>query len=153
MEMKMKRVIFSITLLGALFLLGGFFTPGEVYDDFPKVTNKAFKVGEKLTFNVNYGFVTAGIATMQIPAKKKVAGRDTYNVLFQVNSVPSFDGVFKVRDRYESYLDVEGLFHGDLNSTLKKVVLPKTIQLFLIIEPEKRKHLMVTTNSPNIHTI
>lgn len=130
MEMKMKRVIFSITLLGALFLLGGFFTPGEVYDDFPKVTNKAFKVGEKLTFNVNYGFVTAGIATMQIPAKKKVAGRDTYNVLFQVNSVPSFDGVFKVRDRYESYLDVEGLFPWRFEQHIKEGSFTKDYSAF-----------------------
>ena len=40
-------------------------------DNFRKLDNKAFKEGEKLTFNVNYGFVTAGIATMEIDGYKK----------------------------------------------------------------------------------
>lgn len=79
-------------------------------EDFRKLENKAFKVGETLTFEVKYGFVTAGIATMSIPKIKRISGRDAYNVTFEVNSVPSFDWIYKVRDRYESYIDVEGLF-------------------------------------------
>jgi len=79
-------------------------------DNFRKVENNAFKVGEKLTFDVKYGFVTAGIATFEIPRIKKMSGRDTYQVTFEVNTVPSFDWMYKVRDRYETYLDVEGLF-------------------------------------------
>jgi len=79
-------------------------------DEFRKVENKAFRAGEKLTFDVKYGFVTAGVAVMSVPRTKKISGRDAYNVMFEVNSVPSFDWVFKVRDKYETYLDVEGLF-------------------------------------------
>ena len=79
-------------------------------DNFRKIKNDAFTVGEKLTFNVKYGFVTAGIAVMEIPKIKKIAGRDTYHVTFSVNSLPSFDPFYKVRDRYETYLDVESLF-------------------------------------------
>ena len=30
--------------------------------------------------------------------------------MFEVNSVPSFDWFYKVRDRYETYVDVEGIF-------------------------------------------
>lgn len=78
--------------------------------EFRKLENNAFKEGEKLTFEVKYGFVTAGIAEMAIPKIKKLAGRDVYNVTFHVNTVPAFDPFFKVRDRYETYLDVEGLF-------------------------------------------
>ncbi len=78
--------------------------------EFRKLENKAFKQGEKLTFDVKYGFVTAGVATMQIPSIKRISGRNAYHILFEVNSVPSFDWIYKVRDRYESYLDVEGLF-------------------------------------------
>jgi hypothetical protein len=78
--------------------------------EFRKLENKAFKQGEKLTFDVKYGFVTAGVATMQIPSIKRISGRNAYHVLFEVSSVPSFDWIYKVRDRYESYLDVEGLF-------------------------------------------
>ncbi|HPN37623.1 MAG TPA: DUF3108 domain-containing protein [Melioribacteraceae bacterium] len=77
---------------------------------FRKLENKAFKEGEKLTFDVKYGFVTAGIAVMQIPKIKKISGRDAYHVTFSVNTVPTFDSFYKVRDRYETYLDKEGLF-------------------------------------------
>ncbi len=79
-------------------------------EEFRTVENKAFKEGEKLTFDLNYGFVTAGIAVMEIPRIKKISGRNAYHINFEVNSVPSFDMFYKVRDRYESYLDVEGLF-------------------------------------------
>jgi hypothetical protein len=78
--------------------------------EFRKIENKAFKEGEKLTFDLDYGFVTAGIAVMEIPRIKKISGRNAYHINFEVNSVPSFDMFYKVRDRYESYLDVEGLF-------------------------------------------
>lgn len=79
-------------------------------DEFRKQENNAFREGEKLTFNVKYGFVTAGIATFEIPAIKKISGRNAYHVTFEVNTVPTFDAFFKVRDRYETYLDVEGIF-------------------------------------------
>ncbi len=78
--------------------------------DFRKIENNAFKVGEKLTFDVNYGFVTAGVAEYSIPKITKIAGREVYNIVFQVNTVSAFDPFYKVRDRYETYLDVEGLF-------------------------------------------
>ena len=78
--------------------------------EFRKLENHAFDVGEKLTFAVKYGFVTAGIAEFSIPRKSKLSGRDVYNITFQVNTVPSFDVFYKVRDRYETYLDAEGLF-------------------------------------------
>ncbi len=78
--------------------------------DFRTWENKAFDVGEKLIFNVKYGFVTGGIAEMAIPKMKRIAGRDVYHVTFKVNSVPAFDPFFKVRDRYETYLDKEGIF-------------------------------------------
>lgn len=79
-------------------------------DNFRKQINNAFRVGEKLTFDVKYGFVTAGIASFEIPKIKKISGRDAYHVTFEVNTVPTFDAFFKVRDRYETYIDVEGLF-------------------------------------------
>lgn len=79
-------------------------------DEFRKHTNNAFREGEKLTFDVKYGFVTAGIASFEIPKIKKMSGRDAYHVTFEVNTVSTFDAFFKVRDRYETYIDVEGIF-------------------------------------------
>lgn len=104
-NLKMTKVFIQIVVLIPIMLAA---QTSQV--DFRKLDNHAFKEGEKLTFDVKYGFVTAGIATMEIPEIKKISGRNAYHVTFEVNTVPSFDWVYKVRDRYETYLDVEGIF-------------------------------------------
>ncbi len=97
----LKYLIFTVVLGGISF---------AQVKKFRTVENKAFTVGEKLTFDVRYGFVVAGTAVMAIPKMKRIFGRDVYHVVFRVNSVPAFDPFYKVRDRYETYLDKEGLF-------------------------------------------
>lgn len=105
---KMKKIFVAIIFVFfTLIYLTGAFAQKK---NFRKVENKAFTVGEKLTFDVNYGFITAGRAYMEIPQIKKISGRNAYNVVFRVNSVSTFDAFYKVRDRYETYLDVEGIF-------------------------------------------
>ena len=107
-------MFFSRWMYAVVFVFSGNFliAPQSAKSDgeFRTVENKAFKEGEKLTFDLDYGFVTAGVATMEIPKIKKISGREAYHVTFEVNSVPSFDMFYKVRDRYETYIDVEGLF-------------------------------------------
>ncbi len=110
-------------------------------NEFRKIENKAFKVGEKLTFDVNYGFVTAGIATMEIPKIKRISGRDAYNVTFMVNTVPSFDIFYKVRDRYESYIDVEGLFPWRFEQHIREGGFSRDFSAFF----DQRKGLAKTT--------
>lgn len=100
-----------ILLIISIITLTAFnFSYSQSKDNFRKVKNTAFRVGEKLTFDVKYGFVTAGIATFEIPKIKRISGRDAFHVTFEVNTVPSFDVFYKVRDRYETYIDVEGIF-------------------------------------------
>ncbi len=79
-------------------------------NEFRVIENDAFTTGEILRFEVRYGFITAGIAEFSIPRIVKIAGRETYNVVFKVNSIPAFDLFYKVRDRYETYIDREGIF-------------------------------------------
>ncbi len=71
---------------------------------------KAFSVGERLVFDVGYAFVTAGEAVMSIPEYDTIAGNLCYKVQFEVNSTPSFSWIYEVRDRYETFLDVKGVF-------------------------------------------
>lgn len=104
----MPKSFVLLILISATLLFNGMIVNSS--GEFRKIENNAFKVGEKLTFNVNYGFVTAGIATFHIPKIRRISGRDAYHITFEVNTVPSFDWIFKVRDRYETFLDVEGLF-------------------------------------------
>lgn len=75
-----------------------------------KLENNAFTMGEELYFDVKYGFVTAGEAKFLIPRYLTMNGRKCYNVEFYVKSKPFFDSFYKVRDRYETNIDVEGLF-------------------------------------------
>jgi hypothetical protein len=72
--------------------------------------NYAFNVGERLTFDISYGIVTAGQAVMSTPQWKVINGRQTIETRVEAFSSPSFDWVFKVRDRYQTFLDGEGLF-------------------------------------------
>jgi hypothetical protein len=108
-------------------------------DNFRKIDNKAFKVGEKLTFDVNYGFVTAGIATMEIPRIRRISGRNAYNVVFEVNTVPSFDWIFKVRDRYETYLDIEGLFPWRFEQHIREGSFSRDFSAFFDQRRQKAK--------------
>jgi hypothetical protein len=69
------------------------------------IVNDAFDVGERLSFDVNYGFITAGEAVLEVPALDSVAGRKCFRIEFRVNSLPSFSWIFRVEDRYVTYID------------------------------------------------
>jgi hypothetical protein len=73
------------------------------------IKQSAFGVGERLTFDVNYGMVTAGEAFMSIPRTDSLAGRKTYRIEFGVNSLPSFSWIYRVEDRYLTFIDVEAI--------------------------------------------
>lgn len=79
-------------------------------EEFRSIPQNAFTVGERLVFDVGYSFIVAGEAVMSVPRIDTVAGRPAYQVLFTVNSTPTFSWIFKVEDRYETILDKEGLF-------------------------------------------
>jgi hypothetical protein len=77
---------------------------------FRSVVNESFKRGEKLTYKVHYGFLDAVSATIEIKDEnKKFGDRNTLHIVGTGNSKGSFDFFFKVRDRYESYIDEEAL--------------------------------------------
>lgn len=75
------------------------------------ISNGAFKVGEKLTYRVHYGFVDAGEAVLEVKESPwKFNGRAAYHVVGTGRSLGAFNWVFKVRDRFETYIDKEGIF-------------------------------------------
>ena len=81
-----------------------------VVQELRSIPQSAFTVGERLVFDVGYSFIVAGEAVMSIPKVDTIAGRPSYQILFTVNSTPTFSWIYKVEDRYETMLDVEGLF-------------------------------------------
>ena len=75
-----------------------------------KVNQEAFVPGEQLKFRVHYGFMDAGEATLTVsPTLKTVFGKSCYQVIGEGKSVGAFDWFFKVRDRYESYIDKDAM--------------------------------------------
>ena len=74
------------------------------------VDNKAFKRGEQLNYRIHYGILDAGTASISVLNENKViGGRNSYHVLGTGNSSGAFNFFFKVRDRYESYIDEKSM--------------------------------------------
>ena len=89
--------------------------PKVVENDSPtklrKINNKAFKAGEVLHYRLHYGIINAGTAKLEVKKlDKKIAGREIYHIIGSGRSKGAFDWFFKVRDQYETYLDVDGVF-------------------------------------------
>ncbi len=71
-----------------------------------KLAPVPFAVGEELTYRASFGGIRAGTATMHVAGIEMVRGRPAYHVVFSIDGgVP----LFRVRDRYESWIDVETL--------------------------------------------
>ena len=78
--------------------------------ELPVLNNVAFKRGEKLTFRLHYGIIDAGTATLGITDEaREIAGRKTFHVVGLGESKGAFDWFFKVRDRYETYIDEQSI--------------------------------------------
>ena len=73
-------------------------------------SNEAFDVGEHLVFDIMYGIIKAGTATMSIPDTQWVEGRPCFHIVTTAESSPFFSTFFKVEDRLESWMDTQGLF-------------------------------------------
>ena len=77
---------------------------------FRKISNSSFTVGEKLTYRLHYGIIDAGEAILEVKESKiKAKGRELYRVVGTGRSISAFDWFFKVRDRYESYIDKQSI--------------------------------------------
>jgi hypothetical protein len=97
-------------LITAILLLN--FMQASLGDDFCGTNNKVFLNGERITFKVYYSvigiFIEAG--TAQFSLNKEVLDNKTYfHAVGDGFSNPRYDWIFKVRDRYESYLDTNTL--------------------------------------------
>ncbi|MFA5804602.1 MAG: DUF3108 domain-containing protein [Melioribacteraceae bacterium] len=126
----------------------------QTKSEFRKIENKAFKLGEKLTFEVIYGFVVAGIAEYSIPKIVKLAGRDVYNVVFNVSSVSAFDLFYKVRDHYETFIDVEGIFPWRFEQHIREGGYSYDFSAFFDQRKRKAKTSQGSYDIPNyIHDI
>ncbi|CAN5208257.1 DUF3108 domain-containing protein [soil metagenome] len=147
----MKRISIFFLLFGLIPFTGTSQTADA--SAYRQLKNTAFKRGEELTYRIHYGSVNAGVATMTVDnSEKMINGRPTLHVIGTGTSKGAFDWVFKVRDRYESYMDEEALMpwlfirrvdeggykinqnqsydhtEGKVNSNGKSLTVPKYVQ-------------------------
>lgn len=82
----------------------------QVHENLPLRENRAFKEGEKLTYRLHYGIMNAGVAELMVkPEILDIRGRKVYHVVANGYTKGAADWFFRVRDRYESYIDKDAL--------------------------------------------
>jgi len=80
-----------------------------VVDTLPAVA-EPFKPGESLRFSVQYGFIHAGSAWLEVPEVAEWNGHRAWRLVARAQSNWTFDKVYKVRNRIESLWDRDSLF-------------------------------------------
>ncbi len=79
-------------------------------DQLPTKSNSAFKAGEILTYRMHYGVINAGVAVLEVkPDLIEVNGRKVYHIVGSGYTAGAADVFFKVRDRYETYMDKDAM--------------------------------------------
>lgn len=102
--MKKNRFILPVVL--ALFS----FSPARkgLPDNFCGIRNISFNVGEEVSFTVYYAvagiYVNAGTATFT-SILETMNNRPVYHITGEGKTNSSYDWIYKVRDKYETYID------------------------------------------------
>lgn len=66
--------------------------------------NNSYKAGEKLEYSLNYGWINGGIGVLEV--KEAIyMGSKVNHVIARGETVGVADAIFKVRDKYESFID------------------------------------------------
>ncbi|MCB0711070.1 MAG: DUF3108 domain-containing protein [Ignavibacteriae bacterium] len=106
------------------------------------ISNDAFSYGEKLTFAVKYKFITAGYAVMSVaPKPTTVSNRPCFDIKFTMRTTNSFDKIFKVRDTYRTWIDVDGLFPWKFQQQVREGDYKKDFSANI----DQKEHLARTT--------
>jgi hypothetical protein len=74
-----------------------------------RLTNR-FAVGEKLTYSAWYNFLKVGYSTTTLKAIELLDGFPVYHVESITETGQVFDRIYKVNDRVNSWIDLNGLF-------------------------------------------
>ena len=101
----MKKLIYSLILLLIV-------SPIKAGDEFCGLHNASYQAGEKIGYTIYYSalgiFFNAGNATFTT-SLDKINNHIAYHFVGDGNSNSKYDWIFKVRDKYESYVDTSTL--------------------------------------------
>jgi hypothetical protein len=66
---------------------------------------RAFSPGEKLTFDLKWGFIPAGQAVLEVRSMKVVNGVPSYHFVMQARTNAFIDTIYRYRSRVDAYAD------------------------------------------------
>jgi Protein of unknown function (DUF3108) len=89
----MKKLLLIIVCLQMPLI----FLPGQ---------NIPYRLGEKVSWTIRYGFVTGGIATFELKTDT-FAGREVYHSVFVARTTGIAEALYTIKDIYESYMEPE----------------------------------------------
>lgn len=82
-----------------------------------KIDEPAFKPGEKLNYKMKYGIFTAAEANIRVEETPlKFEDKPSYHIIAEGKTAGTFDVFYKVRNRYETYVDeqtIEPYFYAE----------------------------------------
>ncbi len=86
-----------------------------------KIANNAFTFNEKLSYRVHYGVINAASISMEVGgAFIDKNERKCYNIKAEGKTLKSFDWAYKVRDKFESFIDNEALVPISYNKSVQE---------------------------------
>jgi hypothetical protein len=74
------------------------------------VENSAFSVGETFEYSLSWEFINAGSARMSISETVTMSDRPAYHVVSEAWSNTAFSLFFRVHDKVETWIDVDGIY-------------------------------------------
>jgi len=105
---KIRKRTQSILLL--LLIIAGTWYRATAQNEFCGLTNKTISNGEKINFRVYYNlsavWVSAGEANFTTTLEK-LNGRRVFHITGDGATYKSYDWIFRVRDKYETFIDTE----------------------------------------------
>ena len=114
--MRAFGIAFSLLLTSISF-------PIRAGDDFCGVKNTAFQYNEQLTFRVYYTlwgvYIGAGEANFTTSIEQ-LNGHTVYHIIGDGKTYSFYDNFFKVRDKYETYIDTGTLQPSNLFAMLMR---------------------------------
>ncbi|MDB5118573.1 MAG: ATP-dependent exodnase [Mucilaginibacter sp.] len=94
----MKKYILAIILITTCF--------STVFcQEFKNISEPVFNAGEQLTYKFKYGFFTGAEGHLRVEDGEKINGHPTFHIVADGNTAGTFDIFYKVRNRYETWVD------------------------------------------------
>jgi hypothetical protein len=130
--MNIKPFYLSLTLLSSLVLTGAVLSSFTIESSisssnaedvfkYRKIINSAFTNNEKLEFRVHYGLINAASIVFEVgPALVQKYDRKCFNIKAEGKTLKSFDWAYKVRDRFETYIDAEAMAPISYNKSVQE---------------------------------